>query len=134
MKRIVLYVGILLIVFLLSIVGCATDKSEQQLARIEAQLQTLSSSINSMQQELLSMKRALTETQEKTRTFQQQLQETMKNVTSVSTTPTPAINRIYVTSPMYYPPFYMRSRFLPPPPHHFPPVPPFPFLPFPPFH
>jgi hypothetical protein len=131
MKRYTLLCFIGLIVILLCSGGCADDRSDQQLIRIENQLQAVNASLSTIQQEMALLRRTLTDTQEQNRIFQQQVLETVNSLKSTYVNQPPAVNTIYVASPNYSSSYYMRYRYSPPcPPYR----PPYPYPPFPPFH
>ncbi len=69
MKRgLVIIFSVLLIV---GTIGCTPSQSQQQLAKIETQIQTLTAALASTQQELSSAKQALSEAQDENRLLQQ---------------------------------------------------------------
>jgi hypothetical protein len=139
MKRATVLISLLFVVILVISTGCASRQSDQQLARIEAQLQSLTTSLGNTQQELASTKKSLTDAQEKTRLLQQQLQDAQQAQQSVQTASSttyqlPAVQTISV-DPYQYTPYYNYQSYpyspVPPPPprplpppHPFPPPPP----------
>jgi hypothetical protein len=144
MKRATVLISLLLVVILAISAGCVSSQSDRQLARIEAQLQALTTTLGTTQQELASTKKALTDAQEKTRLVQQQLQDAQQAQQTVQTTSSttyqvPAVQTISITpdyTPYYNPnpyPYFPSSPPLPPsfPPFHHPSPPPAPFPPAP---
>jgi hypothetical protein len=100
MKK-VLVIILLLVMLVVSTVGCTSSRSDRQLARIEAQIQALTSSLASTQQELASAKQALAEAQEKARLLQQQQQQPppASASSSIGTTTYFATSAVYTTAP-----------------------------------
>jgi outer membrane lipoprotein-sorting protein len=131
MKRHALLCFLGLIVILLCSGGCADDRSDQQLIRIENQLQAVSASLSSMQQEMALLRRTVTDTQEQNRVFQQQVLETINSMKATYVNQQQAVNAVYVSSPGYPSSYYMRYRYSPP---YYPYRSPYPYPPFPPFH
>jgi hypothetical protein len=125
--RLIYFLGFIIIVF--GAVGCGINRSDEQLGRIENQLQALNSSISSIQQEMASLRRAVTDTQEQNRVFQQQVLETINSIKTAYVNQTPAVNTDYLASPGYASPYYMNYRRIPP--YRYPP---YPYPHFPPFH
>ena len=147
MKRATVLISLLLVVILAISTGCVSSQSDRQLTRIEAQIQALTTTLVTTQQELASTKKALTDAQEKTRLVQQQLQDAQQAQQSVQTTSStnyqvPAVQTIAILPDDYSPyynqnpyPYFPSSPPLPPsfPPFHHPsPPPPFPPAPPPP--
>ena len=130
MRRYILICFLGLIIILFGAASCGVSRSDEQLVRIESQLQALNSSLSSIQQEMASLRRTMTDTQEQNRVFQQQVLETIKNSKPTYVNQTPPVNTIYLASPGYSSPYYMRYRHIPPRPY----PPPYPYPPFPPFH
>jgi hypothetical protein len=97
MKR-VLVIILLIALLTAGTIGCAPSRSSQQLAKIEAQLQTLTSALASTQQELASAKQALAEAQNKTNLLQQQPALAAATNSSVATTSF-ATSAVYTTAP-----------------------------------
>jgi outer membrane lipoprotein-sorting protein len=100
MKRAVLFITVVLALVLLGTAGCVSSGTDQQLVRIEAQVQTLTASLSSMQQE--------------------KVQEAAQTSTPTYTVTIPA--PIYVVPNTYYPRYYP-NYYYPPSPR--PPYPPF---------
>jgi hypothetical protein len=128
MKKIILFCS-LLVLILAGSAGCLYRVDEQQLVKIEAQLQTLSSALSATQQELIAAKKALSDAQTQTQTLQQQLQqaaaESAVAATATTTVPSTVVtySEPYYTGPeAYYP--YGHHRPYPYNPPVTPPAPP----------
>jgi hypothetical protein len=97
MKR-ALFIVLLLASLIAGAVGCAPSRSAQQLAKIEAQIQTLTEALAATQQELASAKQALAEAQNKASLLQQQPALTTVTNSSGATTSF-AAKTVYTTAP-----------------------------------
>jgi hypothetical protein len=119
-----LFVVLLLALLVVGTIGCTPGRNEQQLANIEAQLQTFTAALTSTQQELASAKQALSEEQDKTSLLQQHLQESQQvtQTTASSSYQEPAVPAVDVTTQSYTP-YYNPPPYVPSPPT--PPVPPY---------
>jgi hypothetical protein len=95
MKRSLL-IALLLASLIAGTIGCAPSRSSQQLAKIEAQIQTLTEALASTQKELASAKQALAEAQNKANLLQQPLTTAISS--SGATTPF-ATTAVYTTAP-----------------------------------
>ena len=147
MKRASVFITLFFIFVLVLSTGCIPRQSDKQLLRIETQLQALSNTLTSTQQELASTKKSLIDAQDRARLLQQQLQqtqETQKAQASTCTYQAPVVQTVVATPD--YSPYYYSNRYyphyptppvppcppLPPPPHPMPPFPPHPPAPPPP--
>ncbi len=108
--RLVYFLGFIII--LLGAIGCGVSRSDEQLVRIESQLQALNSSLSSIQQEMASLRRSVTDNQEQNRVFQQQVLETVNGLKTAYVNQTPAVNTVYLSSG-YTSPYYMNYRYFP---------------------
>ena len=126
MKILVYFLGFIFIIIFS--VGCEASRSDEQLLRIESQLQAINSSLNSVQQEMASLRRAITDSQEQNRVLQQQVLDTIKNSNTICANRAQPVSSIYVVPTSYSRPYPYYRPF---PPY---PFPPHPFPPFPPFH
>jgi hypothetical protein len=102
MKRCTVFIGILLVLALAAFPACTSKLSDQQLARIEAQLQALTTTLASTQQELVSTKYSLAEAQNKTKALQLQLQTAQEAQANTVVTQAPAVQTVTVVPDPYY--------------------------------
>jgi hypothetical protein len=98
MKR-ALFTILLVTLLVAGTVGCTSSRSDRQLAKIEAQIQTLTSALTSTQQELASAKQALAEAQNKANLLQQQQQQPVTATNSIGVTTLFATRAAYTTAP-----------------------------------
>lgn len=136
MKRATVLISLLIIFILVISTGCTSTQRDNQLARIESQLQALAATISATQQELASTKKYLTDAQDSTRLLQQQIQAAQQTRASASTYQSPVVQTNPVLYDRYTPYYnsynYYPYYFTPPPPPRYIPRPPPPRPPRPP--
>ncbi len=114
MYRYVSLFGVLLAIVIMtgSAVSCAPAAQNQELYRLQAEVETLKTSLSATQQELASTKRSLSEALEQQKFIQYQVQEEMKTASEVEAkTCKPAVVEIIPVQPCI-----PTTRFLPRPP------------------
>jgi septal ring factor EnvC (AmiA/AmiB activator) len=112
MKRATAFISILFVFILVISNGCASSQSDNQLDRIESQLQALTSTISATQQELASIKKSLADAQDSTRLLQQQIQEAQQTRASASIYQPTAVRTVTVLSDQYTP-YYNSPNYYP---------------------
>ena len=128
MKRFTVFITLVFVIVLIASLSCTSRVDERQLARIEAQLQALSTTLNATQQELASTKQSLSEAQNKTTILQQQLQEAQQAQATTCTYQEPVVQTVTVVPEQYAPSYYYPHNSYP----YYPPTPPMPPTPPPP--
>jgi hypothetical protein len=130
MKRATVFIGLLLVLIFAVFPACTSSRSDQQLARIEAQLQALTANLASTQLELATTKKSLIEAQDKAGLLQQQLQtaQQVQQTQASSTTYAPAVQTVTVIPDQYYNQYtpynnYSGGYYPPTPPPPSPPLP-----------
>jgi Sec-independent protein translocase protein TatA len=105
MKKSVLLITLMLVLVMLSIIGCGPEKTKELLAKLETDIKALSNTLTSTQQELTATKKALTDAQEQIKLLQKQLQEASRQNSAVTEPQISEVPVVINPYPYYYNPY-----------------------------